>query len=125
MEHPNPSEYATNLEQSLMDTAVESWRFARLFERLVSRLEPGESARYINQIRYFSKRLEENLERTGMRIVNLEGQSYDTGAAAAALNVADFSPEDVLVVDQMLEPIIMGTEGLLRSGTVTLRKEKS
>lgn len=106
-----------------MDTAVESWRFARLFERLVSRLEPGESSRYINQIRYFSKRLEENLERTGMRIVNLEGQSYDTGAAAAALNVADFSPEDVLVVDQMLEPIIMGTEGLLRSGTVTLRKE--
>ena len=92
MEHPNPSEYATNLEQSLMDTAVESWRFARLFERLVSRLEPGESSRYINQIRYFSKRLEENLERTGMRIVNLEGQSYDTGAAAAALNVADFSP---------------------------------
>jgi hypothetical protein len=35
VEHPNPSEYATNLEQSLMDTAVESWRFARLFERLV------------------------------------------------------------------------------------------
>jgi hypothetical protein len=57
-----------------------------------------------------------------MRIVNLEGQSYDTGAAATAINVADFSPDDVLVVDQMLEPIIMGTDGLLRSGTVTLRK---
>lgn len=122
MEHSNPSEYATNLEQTLMETAVESWRFARLFERLVSRLEPGESSRYINQIRYFSKRLEENLERTGMRIVNIEGQSYDTGAAVAALNIADFNTEDVLVVDQMLEPIIMGTDGLLRSGTVTLRK---
>lgn len=122
MEHSNPSEYATNLEQTLMETAVESWRLARLFERLVSRLEPGESSRYINQIRYFSKRLEENLERTGMRIVNIEGQSYDTGAAVAALNIADFNTEDVLVVDQMLEPIIMGTDGLLRSGTVTLRK---
>lgn len=123
MEQPDPAEHSALLEQLLMDTAVESWRFARLFGRLVSRLEPVESTRYINQFRYFSKRLEEHLERAGMRIVNLEGLPYDTGAAATALNVADFSPEDVLVVDQMLEPIIMGTEGLLRPGTVTLRKE--
>lgn len=123
MEQPDPAERSALLEQSLMDTAVESWRFARLFGRLVSRLEPVESTRYVNQFRYFSKRLEEHLERAGMRIVNLEGLPYDTGAAATALNVADFSPEDVLVVDQMLEPIIMGTEGLLRPGTVTLRKE--
>jgi hypothetical protein len=125
MEHPEPSERSAILEQSLMDTAVESWRFARLFWRLVSRLEPGENTRYINQLRYFYKRLEENLERAGIRLVSLEGQPYDTGVAATALNVADFSPDDVLVVDQMLEPIIMGTEGLLRPGTVTLRKELS
>ena len=123
MEHPEFSERSAILEQSLMDTAVESWRFARLFGRLVSRLEPAESARYINQFRYFSRRLEENLERAGMRLVNLEGQPYDTGAAATALNIADFGSEDALVVDQMLEPIIMGADGLLRSGTVTLRKE--
>ena len=123
MEHPESSERSAILEQSLMDTAVESWRFARLFGRLVSRLEPAESTRYINQFRYFSKRLEENLERAGIRLVNLEGQPYDTGAAAMALNIADFGPDDALVVDQMLEPIIMGTDGLLRPGTVTLRKE--
>jgi len=86
-------------------------------------LDPGEGARYINQFRYFSKRLEENLERAGMRLVNLEGQPYDTGAAATALNITDFGSDDALVVDQMLEPIIMGADGLLRPGTVTLRKE--
>lgn len=123
MDPSDPAERSAILEQALMDIAVESWRFARLFGRLVSRLEPGEGSRYINQFRYFSKRMEESLEQAGMRIVNLEGQTYDTGAAATALNIADFSPEDMLVVDQMLEPIIMGTEGLLRSGTVTLRKE--
>jgi len=123
MEHPEPLERSAILEQSLMDTAVESWRFARLFGRLVSRLDPGEGARYINQFRYFSKRLEENLERAGMRLVNLEGQPYDTGAAATALNITDFGSDDALVVDQMLEPIIMGADGLLRPGTVTLRKE--
>lgn len=123
MEQPGLAERSAILEQSLMDTAVESWRFARLFGRLVSRLDPGESTRYINQSRYFSKRLEENLEQAGIRLVNLEGQPYDTGVAATALNIADFSPDDVLVVDQMLEPIIMGNEGLLRPDTVTLRKE--
>lgn len=123
MEQPDPAERSALLEQSLMNVAVESWRFARLFGRLVSRLESVESTRYVNQFRYFTKRLEENLEQAGMRIVNLEGLPYDTGAAATAINVADFSPEDALIVDQMLEPIIMGTEGLLRPGTVTLRKE--
>jgi hypothetical protein len=42
--------------------------------------------------------------------------------AATALNAEDFDPDDNLVVDQMLEPIIMGEEGLARTGTVILRK---
>ncbi len=42
--------------------------------------------------------------------------------AASALNVGDFGPEDVLVVDQMVEPIIMGPNGLRKQGTVMLRK---
>lgn len=125
MEHPNPSEYSANLEQSLLDMAVESWRFARMFGRLISKLEVGENTRHINQFRYFVKRLEENLERAGMRIVNIEGQPYDTGTAATAINVADFGPDDVLIVDQMLEPIIMGADGLIRPGTVTLCRKSS
>jgi hypothetical protein len=35
------------LEQSLIDIAVESWRFSRLFEKVVSKLDAGESGRYI------------------------------------------------------------------------------
>jgi hypothetical protein len=44
------------------------------------------------------------------------------GMAASALNIGDFGPDDALLVDQMVEPIIMGPEGLVRSGTVMLRK---
>ena len=33
-----------------------------------------------------------------------------------------FGPDDVLLVDQMLEPIIMGPTGLRKQGTVMLRK---
>jgi hypothetical protein len=110
------------LERSLIDMAVESWRFARLFGRLVSKLDAGEGSRYVNHLRYFQKKLEDGLEASGMKIVNVEGQPFDPGMAASAINIGDFGPDDVLLVDQMVEPIIMGAEGLRKQGTVMLRK---
>jgi hypothetical protein len=110
------------LERSLIDMAVESWRFARLFSRLVSKLDAGEGSRYVNQLRYFQKKLEDSLEASGMKIVNVEGQPFDPGIAASAINIGDFGPDDLLLVDQMVEPIIMGAEGLRKQGTVMLRK---
>ena len=109
-------------EQSLIDIAVESWRFSRLFGKVVSKLDAGESGRYINQLRYFQKKVEENLDSNGLKLVNVEGQPYDPGMAASALNLGDFGPDDVLLVEQMLEPIIMGPKGLRKQGTVMLRK---
>jgi hypothetical protein len=57
-----------------------------------------------------------------MRIVNIEGHPFDTGMAATPLNIEEFNEKDTLIVDQMLEPIIMGSEGLVKTGIVTLRK---
>lgn len=110
------------MEQSLIDIAVESWRFSRLFGKVVGKLDAGESGRYINQIRYFQKKVEESLSSNGLKLVNVEGQPYDAGMAASALNLGDFNPDDALLVDQMLEPIIMGPNGLRKEGTVMLRK---
>jgi hypothetical protein len=118
----NETEDNEQMEQSLIDIAVESWRFSRLFAKIVSKLDAGESGRYINQLRYFQKRVEQSLESNGLKLVNVEEQPYDPGIAASALNVGDFGPEDVLVVDQMVEPIIMGPNGLRKQGTVMLRK---
>lgn len=108
--------------ESLVELAVESWRFSRLFAKLTSKLDAGESSRYVNQYRYYLKKIESILERAGLRIVNVEGQLYDPGMAASALNIEDFQGEDHLLVDQMLEPIIMGNDGIVRAGTVMLRK---
>lgn len=110
------------LERSLIDIAVESWRFARLFARLVNKLDAGDGSRYLSQIRYFQKKVEESLDASGLKLVNVEGHQFDPGMAASALNIGDFGPDDVLVVEQMVEPIIMGTEGLRKQGTVMLRK---
>ena len=116
------AESSEQMEQSLIDIAVESWRFSRLFGKDVSKLDAGESGRYINQLRYFQKKVEESLDSSGLRLVNVEGQHYDAGMAASALNLGDFGPDDVLLVDQMVEPIIMGPNGLRKQGTVMLRK---
>jgi hypothetical protein len=110
------------LERSLIDIAVESWRFSRLFSRVVNRLDAGEAGRYVNQLRYFQKKVEESLDASGLKLVNVEGQPFDPGMAASALNIGDFGPDDELLVDQMVEPIIMGSEGLKKQGTVMLRK---
>ena len=111
-----------DLEALLIDTAIECWRFSRLFLRAASKRDAGEGARYENQSRFFLRRLEDNLKAAGMTLVNVEGQVFDPGMAATALNIEDFGPLDELVVDQMVEPIIMGTAGIRRTGTVTLRQ---
>jgi len=66
--------------------------------------------------------VEESLEEAGLRIVNVEGHPFDPGMAATPLNIEEFDANDTLIVDQMFEPIIMGKEGLVKTGTVTLRK---
>jgi hypothetical protein len=88
----------------------------------VSKLDAGESGRFLSQLRYFQKRVEESLDSNGLKLVNVEGHPYDPGIAASALNLGDFGPDDTLLVDQMLEPIIMGPNGLRKQGTVMLRK---
>ena len=116
------SKQTDQLEQSLIDIAVESWRFSRLFARVVNKLDAGEAGRYVNQLRYFQKKVEESLDSSGLKLVNVEGQAFDPGMAASALNIGDFEPDDTLLVDQMVEPIIMGPDGLKKQGTVMLRK---
>ena len=69
----------------LIDLAVDAWKLARLFERVVARLDAGEQGRYLNQLRFLHRRI-----------------------------------DGAVVVAQMLEPIVMGPEGVLRMGTMLL-----
>jgi len=110
------------MRDALISMAVESWRFGRVFERLLMKLDAEEQNRYKSQFRWFTKKVEEALEQADLRIVNVEGYPFDPGMAATPLNIEDFDATDALMVDQMIEPIIMGKEGLIKTGTVTLRK---
>jgi hypothetical protein len=119
MEQPN-SPMSTDLKQPYLELAIESWRFAKLFARVTTKMDLNEANRYSNQLRFFQKRLDDSLLAIDMKIVNLEGQLYDPGMAASPLNIADFGPDDKLMVDQMVEPLIMGPDGIVKSATVML-----
>ena len=110
------------LNQVVISMAVESWRVGRVFDRMLMKLDAGEQARYKSQFSWFIKKVEEALEDAELRIVNVEGHPFDPGMAATPLNIEEFDANDLLMVDQMIEPIIMGKEGLIKTGTVTLRK---
>ncbi|WP_417535144.1 hypothetical protein [Methylophaga sp.] len=110
------------MKESIISMAIESWRFGRTFERLLNKLDAGEQSRYINQFRWFIKKVDDSLEQAQLRIVNVEGHMFDPGMAATPLNIEEFDPDDELIVDQMLEPIIMSDQGIEKTGTVTLRK---
>ena len=110
------------MTKTVLDLAVEAWRFGRAIDRLLAKLDEGEQRRHQRQLRWFQKKVQESLDAVEMRIVSIEGEAFDTGMAATPLNIEDFGSDDTLVVDQMLEPIVMGPEGVVRTGTVTLKK---
>ena len=122
METDNTNGRIEMLTQVVIGMAVESWRFGRTYDRLLTKLDAGEQNRYKSQFRWFIKKVEEALEQAELRIVNVEGHPFDPGMAATPLNIEEFDAKDALMVDQMLEPIIIGKEGLVKTGIVTLRK---
>ncbi|MBB1473233.1 MULTISPECIES: hypothetical protein [unclassified Luteimonas] len=114
-----------NAETGDLDTvialSVEAWKFIRLFQRAVGKLEISEQSRFISQARFFQKRVDALLEQNNVRLESLEGQIFEPGLAATPLNADEF-PEsnDRLVVAQMIEPVVIGPNGVIRTGTFLL-----
>lgn len=113
---------SSQYENTIINMAIENWRLSRLFIKAVSKLDQSETNKYIGQLRYFQKNIETTLEDCNLKIVNIEGQSYDVGMAAVAMNIEDFEENDKLIIESMIEPIIMGNDGIKRQGMVMLRK---
>lgn len=113
----------TGCRHALIDLAVESWRFIRGIAHTLSRLDDGTRRRAEGQIRWLERSIANALAAGGLRLVDLAGQPFDAGTPVTPVNLDDFSPDDALVVDHMLEPVVMGAEGVVRAGTVMLRKD--
>lgn len=108
------------LQSSLISIASELFRFQRVFEKAVSKLDIDERGKYMSQYSWFEKKVKKALEDSEFKLLNLEGQSYDPGMAVTPLNIDDFETEDELYVQQTIEPIIMQGDAVYKTGTVIL-----
>ena len=108
------------LQNSIANISSELCRFKNVFEKAISKLDFEEQSKYMSQFAWFSKKVTKAVEDAGLRIVSLEGQAYDTGMAVTPLNIDDFEVEDELKIVQMIEPIIMQEDTVLKTGTVLL-----
>jgi len=120
MEENNSNKY----KKIIADIVCESWRFCNLFERILSKQDAGEKSKYLNKYNWYKRKLEESLSEAELTIVDLEGKLYEPGLAATPLNLDEFNKDDSLIVDQMIEPTIMGPDGLLKMGVITLKKKR-
>ena len=108
----------------LAELAVESWRFAKEYRRLVLKLDANEQNRFANKLNYFLQRLQSCLAERGLTLVSLEGQPYEMGIAADVLNLDEYFPGDELIIDQMIEPVIMGPDGIVKTGKAMVRRAR-
>ncbi len=110
----------SRLQQSIVSIAAEQFRFKRVFEKAISKLEIDEQAKYVSQFSWFEKKVTKALNEAGLKIVNFEGQIYDPGMAVTPLNIDDFETDDQLYIIQTIEPIIMQEDKVFKTGTVIL-----
>ena len=99
---------------------MEAWRFQSIFQRMLTRMDPMDAARYANQYSWFRKKVDEAVEKTGLKLVNMEGQLFDTGMAITPLNIDEFDADEPLFVQRMIEPVIMHEGRVCRTGSAML-----
>jgi len=111
------------MQDTLVSIASEMFRFRRVFEKAISKLEVQDQIKYTSQFSWFTKKVDEALNESELRLVNLESKNYDPGMAVIPLNIDDFEPDDSLFVAQMVEPIVMKNGQVLKMGTVVLERK--
>ena len=106
--------------QSLVRIASEAYRFRKVFLKAMSHLDPETAEKYLNQYAWFEKSICNALQSSEIEIVDLQGQLYDPGLPLTALNLDDFSSDNALYVQQMMEPVIMRKGSVIKTGTAIL-----
>lgn len=110
------------LSDALLSLAVSGWRFSRAHVALVQSLALADQPRHMASVRFYQRHLEDTLRGLGYEVVDLTGHGIDPGLPVVVLNLGDFTARDLLVVDQVIEPVIMCDGSVVKTGTVVARK---
>lgn len=121
-EQPDVLQTPDQFQDAIVGLCTDSWRFSRVYLRVLSKLDAVEQKKYQGQFHYYLKQIDDRLQSLGLKIVNLEGQQFDPGFPVNILNINDFCSEEHIIIDQMLEPVIMGPAGVLKMGTCLVKR---
>ena len=116
----------SQIRRSLLDIAVEEYRMRDVIMNVLGKLNPTDAPRFESRYRYFSNEVEKAIINAGFHILdddNFIGKQFDIGMAVKPLNLKDYDTNDVLIIQQVIEPVIMEGENVARVGTVKLRRE--
>ncbi len=118
------SDEQAKARSALLTVCTEGWRLLRSFERAALKLDVADQKRMGAQIGFFARQIAESLRTCGLRIENLEGHRFDPGLAVTALNLDEFTPDEHLVIETMLEPQLVSVDSgvVVRWGKVVLSK---
>lgn len=111
-----------SIKNGLVDIAIELFRFEKTYETIMNKLDVLEQKKYRSQFGWFTKKVYSAIEDNNIKLVSLEGNEYDPGMPVTPLNIEEFDSNDELIIQQMIEPIVMDGEAILREGTVLLGK---
>lgn len=106
----------------LLRVATDSWRFSRSFLGLVRNLDPKDQNRHLASMRFFQRQLTDALRELGYEFADIEGQQFDPGLPITVLNLSEFQADDLLMIDQVLEPVILKNGAVVKTGTALARR---
>src|SRR6478609_5445314 len=87
------------LLECVVQLATDGWRFSRQYLSVLQRDGSEDLQRRLAPLRYYRRQLTNTLSDLGFEVVDLENHPYNAGHAVSALNLGDFGPSDLLVID--------------------------
>jgi hypothetical protein len=95
---------------------------------------PKSIERLKSKLAFFIEDLPRNCEKAGIRMPEIKGLDYVAALNVQVMNADEYSPTDLLVIDEVVEPLLVyepknsGVEsttvgGLLKAGLVTVKRK--
>lgn len=116
------------MQQGVVTMAVEAYRLNAFVKSLVPRIADERLLkRLTNQIARFDKMFAEGLNTAGLEWIDVTGHEYDPGLPVEPINMEEFTENDELIIEVMLEPVvkIKDSTEIIKKGIVVLGgKEK-
>ncbi len=113
----------TKMINSLATLAGNYWRLLNSYERLIAESSTEKHTRLKSNYRNAERRLTAILNQHNIKIISYEGKAYTPNLAVTVVNDDEFSDNEKLIVEYMMEPTVMLGEQILSMGKAVLSKE--